>query len=232
MIQKKDHQVRKNQRGVSIIEILIVLTITAILTAIAVPQLMSQRRLMRSSAVVREFMTQLRYARQLAMSQQEATATGPFRRVAYTFQYNDALKQIRIIGPIPAGTASLVDPTYPSLAGSRVVTTVSLLQGGLPSSEISYGFPTTSELPTGSPAFPQGALGDGVSRTDLTNNIVNITFQPDGSVVDATNNPLDRALFIYNNKAPLGTASAVSVLGASGRVKMWRYRHNVNLYAE
>lgn len=230
-MQKRHHNT-KGMRGVSVIEALVVVTIAGILTAIAVPQMFSQRRLIRSAGVTREIMTQIRFARQLAMSQQGATATGALRRVAYTFQYNDATKQMTVIGPIPAGTASLVDPNYPNIPGSRVVATVSLLQGGLPAFEVSYGIPTRSELPADALDIPTGPLGDGVSQTPLTNNTLNITFQPDGSVIDTTNNPLDRALFIYNNRAAQSTAAAISVLGSSGRVKIWRYRTDVNAYRD
>src|SRR5882762_5568032 len=111
----------RSAAGFSVVELATVMTIAGILTAIAVPQMISQRRLTRATAVTREIMTQMRYARQLTMSQSGATPTGALRRVAYTFQYNDTAKEIRIIGPIPAGTASLTDGTYPNIAGSSVV---------------------------------------------------------------------------------------------------------------
>lgn len=202
-------------RGFSLMELLVVVAMTGILSVIAVPQMLAQRRLMRSVAVSREIGAQLRYARQAAMSQ----------RRAFTFQYDDSAKQIKIIGPIPPGAAGLVDGAYPNNAGSTVVS-VPLAQGGLASDEISYG------IPTASPALPTGALDDGALKTDLFNAKVNITFQPDGSVIDTTGSPVDRALFIYNNRAALGTASAISVLGSSGRVKVWRYSISGNNYAE
>ncbi|MGH9969273.1 MAG: pilus assembly FimT family protein [Pyrinomonadaceae bacterium] len=220
MIGQRDRHSTKSNRGFSLMEFLIVVAIGSILTAIAIPQMVAQRRLSRSTAVTREIMTQLRYARQLAMSQSGATATGALRRVAYTFQFDDATKRIRIIGPIPAGTISLADPNYPNLAGSAAVVTVPLTQGGLSQGEISTGIP--ANLP-GSPTAVEGING-----ADLAGGRVNITFQPDGSVIDATNNPVDRAIFIYNNKASQSTASAISVRGASGRVKIWRYTVNAN----
>lgn len=223
----------RQSSGFSVMEILVVMTIVGILTAIAVPQFIVQRRLTRSAAVTREIMTQMRYARQLAMSQSRATATGTLRRVAFTFQYNDTTKQVRIIGPIPSGTAALVDPLYPNNTGSSVIVADPLTQAGLTSSEISYGIPTISTgLPSGAPIIPTGALDDGVSPTALSSSIVNITFQPDGSVIDNTGAPLDRALVIFNNKAAQATASAISVIGASGRVKVWRYSVSGNKYIE
>ena len=49
--------------------------------------MISQRRLLRSTAVAREIMTQMRYARQLAMSERQSV----------TFRYDDTTKQITII---------------------------------------------------------------------------------------------------------------------------------------
>src|ERR1700694_5676650 len=73
--------------GHSVVETLIVVAIAAVLGAVAVPQMISSRRLTRSAALPREVVAQLRFAKQQAMSQ----------RQAFTFQYDDSTKQIRII---------------------------------------------------------------------------------------------------------------------------------------
>src|SRR6476659_8482967 len=120
---------RKSERGVSVVEILITFAVMATLTAIAVPQLLSYRRLVRASGINRQISTSLRLARQLSMSQAGATPTGALARVAYTFQYDNNTKEVRVIGPIPSGTASLVDPSYPNIAGSAVVSRTLLTEG-------------------------------------------------------------------------------------------------------
>ena len=212
--RRKVVEAPRSFRGYSMIETLIVMALIGVLSALAVPQLISERRLTRSVGVTREILSQMRLARQLAMSQ----------RQAFTFQYNNTTKQISIIdhnSNLGAGLFS--DPAYPNTANSSTVSTTPLAAGGLDSSEITYGIPA---------GLPTAALGDGISMSGLTNNQLNVTFQPDGSVIDLTGNPAGVAMFIYNNQAVRGTASAISVMGASGRIKIWRYDRSANLYTE
>jgi len=210
-------------RGFSLLQLLIVVAIMGIVTAIAIPQMIAQRRLTRSSALPREIMTQIRYARQLAMSQ----------RQAITFQYDPATQVINVIDhnnvDTPTNQTTGIDVLsaagYPNTAGSTVLATVSLAQGGLTSGEILWG------IPSGLPGAPTTADGLTVPNIAAANNKLNITFQRDGSVVDATGNPADQVLFIYNTFIPRASAVAISVRGSSGRIKIWRY-NNVDSYVE
>jgi prepilin-type N-terminal cleavage/methylation domain-containing protein len=227
----------KSSQGVSLIELMMVFTIISILSALAIPAMIAQRRLLRSAAVTREIMTQLRYARQFAMSQ----------RQSITFQYDDSTKQIKIINHNNSGslvpscnlsrTAILVASGYPNTACSTVVATIALTQGGLIAGEITYGIPAGSPpLPAGAPVIPVTRLDDNILMTPLTpvgaGGKLNITFQADGSVIDAAGIPLDHAMFLFNSVNAQTTAAAISVVGASGRVKIWRYTLNGNHYAE
>src|SRR6266851_3663816 len=166
--------------GYSVIETMVVVTIAAILGSVAVPQMISARRLMRSAALPREVVTQLRFAKQQAMSQ----------RQAFTFQYDDSTKQISIIdhnnngNATPAcnvsGTAILADSLYPNTACSTTMVTIPLGGSAVPASEISIGVPSAL---SGS-----STLDDTTSPTALAGSKLYVTFQPDGSVIDANGN--------------------------------------------
>ncbi len=204
----------QSESGRSLIEILTVVAIATILTAVALPQVISARRMIRSAALPREIASQLRYARQQAMSQ----------RQAFTFVYDNSTKQIIILDHQAAGAAILSTTNYPNTAGSIAALTVPVGGGnGLPASEITFGLPSGVTVTS---------LGDGSAPNTLTANKLTITFQPDGTVVDANGNATNRTLFFYNNKLPNQTAFAISVLGSAGRIKIWRYTPSANQFLE
>ena len=207
-VVKRQSKSGESAAGFSLIQMLIVVALLLILVAMAVPQVISMRRLLRFNGIQREVIAQLRLTRQLAMSQ----------RQVMRFRYDNTNKQLVIIDNQERGTAA--NPIANDTTNDRVVKTTSLTGSGVPADEIVYGQPggTTNALP------------DGASMGTLNNGLVEIIFQPDGSVVDSSGNPVNAALFFYDNKAPTATAIAVSVLGAGGRVKTWRYSPNASSY--
>ena len=88
MLEKNREKYLRNQKGFSIPELMVVLLVAAIILVLALPQMISSRRLMKFSAMQRQFSSTLIEARQEAMSQ----------RRAVTFRYDDSIKRITIHG--------------------------------------------------------------------------------------------------------------------------------------
>lgn len=220
----------------SLTQLLIAIAVMMILSAMALPQLLASRRLLRSAAIPRDLVTQLRLTRQQAMTQ----------HMVYSLRYDTTSQQVTVINHMetgitydPASQAMVMlppcnPPQTPLLAGCAAsanivpdvtVTSTSLAGEGVVASEMAYGVP--SDITT------TPSLTDKVTMTPVpTGGVFNITFQPSGAVVDANGNPINYGLFIYNNKMADQTASAVTILGASGRIKMWRYSSSANNYVE
>jgi prepilin-type N-terminal cleavage/methylation domain-containing protein len=194
-------QISSKPQGFSLVELIIVILVIAIIIVLALPQIISSRRLFKFAGVQRQVVSLVREARQEAVAQ----------RTPITLGYDNVSK-----------TFMLTKGTFgaPGDSKNRLVQLAG--EGAVPH-EIIYGRP---------PQVSTAALGDGTNLTSLAGNIVEITFQADGSVVDAGNNPQNKALFFYSSETPAETAFAVSILGAGGRAKLWHYNPNVNAYVE
>lgn len=192
---------QSKQKGFSIPELIVVLLVGAIILVLALPQIMSARRLFRFNGAQRQLSASIRDARQEAMSQ----------RKPVTFRWDNVNKRMITYG---GAFGLLGDP-------KNIVVTVT--DSGLEPDDFVYGRPT---------GVPTSALSDTTNLATLSSNSVDIVFQPDGSVLDGSGNPKNTALFFYHDKYRLETAFAVSVLGAGGRVKLWRYSQGVNQYVE
>jgi prepilin-type N-terminal cleavage/methylation domain-containing protein len=149
--------------------------------------------------------------RQIAAALNEARQEAMAQRKAVTFLYDDADKKIIIHGGKFGAFGDAKNRTA-ELSGS-----------GLEAGNIIYG------RPGGAATSP---LADTANLTPIASGTAAITFYPDGSVLDAANNPQNNALFFYNNIYQRDMAFAISVLGAGGRVKIWRYNKAINLYVE
>lgn len=151
------------------------------------------------------------FQRQVAASLRDARQEAMSQRKPVTFRYQNNNLRIIIYG---GDFGSLGDP-------GNIVHEIS--GSNLAQNDVKYGRPD---------GVTTAALSDGTDLTALDGNAVEITFQPDGSVINSSNTPQNSALFFFHDKHRTDTAFAVSVLGAGGRVKIWRYSKGVNLYVE
>jgi type II secretory pathway pseudopilin PulG len=208
--QKQRALTSSSEKGVSVIELVVVIAVMAIVGAVAVPQAITARRLIRFNGVTREISAQLRLTRQLAMSQ----------RQVFRFRYDNVNKQIQIIDNQERGT--IANPLMNNPGDDVIYKTIPLGGMSIPAGDISYGTP---------PGAPTN-LSDGTTLTPLVAGQVEIIFQDDGSVVDANGNPTSAAIFFYDSQMPHDSATAISVIGAGGRVKNWRYSEDADLYVK
>jgi prepilin-type N-terminal cleavage/methylation domain-containing protein len=197
----KKHINSAKNKGFSLPELLIVLLVGSIILVLALPQLISSRRLMKFSAMQNQISASMIEARQEAMSQ----------RKPITYCYDDRNKQLVVYGGSFGTFGASTNKTY-NLTGF-----------GVDDVDIKYGRPG---------GVTASALADTTNMTSPVRSLVEITFQPDGSVIDASNNPQNNALFFYHNKYKKDAAFAVSILGAGGRIKVWRYSKNIDAYVE
>lgn len=149
--------------------------------------------------------------RQIVSTLREARQEALSQRTPISFRFNNINKTVSLFGGNFGNIGDTKNRVF-ELAGNDVAL-----------DDIIYGRPV---------GIPITALGDGTNLTTPTNNFVDITFQSNGMVIDENNNPQNKALFFYNSQTPAETAFAVSVLGAGGRVKIWRYNQGANLYVE
>ena len=148
--------------------------------------------------------------RQIVASLNEAIHEAMSQQTPITFRYDDSAKRMLIYG---GGFGALGD------SKNKIK---DLSENGLNASEIIYG------QPSGAPP----SLPDTSNMTQLSQGVVDLTFQSDGSVIDNFNNPKNNALFFFNSKNSQTTAFAITILGTGGRVKIWRYNKNIKLYVE
>jgi prepilin-type N-terminal cleavage/methylation domain-containing protein len=133
------------------------------------------------------------------------------QRKPITIRYVDSTKQIFVY-----------DGKFGAFGDSKNLLT-DLSGSGIQQDEIIYGKPATASL---------SALGDGSNVEPIVGGIVEFSFQADGTVVNAGNSPVNKALFFFDLRNADTAAFAVSVLGAGGRVKVWRYVGGIGTYVE
>jgi len=149
--------------------------------------------------------------RQVAATLSEARQQAMSQRKAITVRYKNTAREIVIYGG-----------SFGALNNSK--NKVEELYGsGIAKGDIVYGRPS---------GVSTAALGDGTNFTALSGGMTEIVFQPDGTVIDASGNPQNKTLYFYNTTNAKDMAFAVSVLGAGGRIKIWRYSKGVNKYVE
>lgn len=177
------HQAR-SQRGFTLVDTMVTISVMAIVGSMATMQLMTVRRSIQGDGAMRVVMSQLNTAREMAITER--------RNFEIQFIGGNWLQIVR--NEVPVGTT--------------IITKVAL------ESNARY-----SQVPGVSTDTPDG-FGNGAAISFESAD--RIMFGPDGSLVDSNGNPVNGTVFLAIAQRA-ESLRAVTVLGATGRVRGYRW---------
>jgi len=187
-------------RGFSTVEMLIVVAVSIIITAMAITQIQPALANARADSAMKEVVDQLRQAREYAISNRRyIQVTFPVKVVGGQTQYQVQMTELNA-APLGPGGANVVMPAVP-----------------IQSPMTFYVYPTLPDTPDGygnaNKIEFEGIAGGPVAG---------MGFQSDGELVDlATLSPINGTVFLGVVGEPYASR-AVTVLGTTGRVRGWK----------
>ena len=180
------------QRGFSMIELVVVVSIILIITAISITQLRPNLQNARVDAAMRQVLETMRQAREFAVANR--------RYVQLSFPANNQLRitQLNTLTPGAGGINPVLDTV--TLSPPLIFTL-----DGMPDTPDAYGNANAIEFES----VANGPVGG-------------MVFQSDGEFLDgATFLPINGTVFL-GITGQQSTARAVTVLGTTGRVRGWK----------
>jgi prepilin-type N-terminal cleavage/methylation domain-containing protein len=197
---------RHAERGMSLIELLLVMGIMGVVTAMAVLQTGAERTHARGDAAMRIVLAQMNQARELAIAQR--------RYIRVTF--NIAANQLILVREdTPAATTTLA--TIGFEGGATLAPVASL---------------PTVDTPDvfGKTVSPSFKSVNGTFQSESLHNVAGdgqqlAKFAPDGTFVDWNGRVTNGTVFINVTNA-LTSTRAVTVLGSTGRIRAFRWNGN------
>ena len=174
----------RSAAGVTLIEMMVSLSIMAVVGSMATAKMTDVRRTIQSDAAMRAVMAEMNTARDMAMTQR--------RNMEVQFVGGNWIRVIRHEAP-------------------GIVTTP--LRGVALESNATFGL--TAGVPDTPDAFGNpNAVAFGAAQS--------VMFGTDGTLIDENGNPLNGTVFLTIPGQP-GSARAVTVLGATGRIRGYRW---------
>lgn len=202
---------RSSAAGFSLMELLIVFSIIAVLTAISVPYLFQYQQVYKSEEQARKLMDLMQEANQLALN----------RRRTIRFEID-----------LTNNVALLIDENGVGTADDTLIRSQPLLSTGEIRVDTNPSGVTRPNPPNyANAAFANDTLGHKVgSNTVINNNVWAARFRSDGSVVTAGDVPVSATIFFWPPRTPGNAAArdngevrAITLFGGSGAVRYWKF---------
>lgn len=196
---------KRRERGFTMLEMVLVIAIMMVLGGLAIIQSFGSFEAYQVNSAVDTVASQLRLARQLAISQRrnvqvQITTSSPYS-VSYT------------ILPRP-GSADPTQPTVSSIVSSKQVSFMQ--ESGVPDTPMVFG--TCS--------------GSGVCIASVGGGPAFMQFTSTGQFTDSTGvNPINGTVFI-GVPSQVATARAVTIMGSTGRVRPYYYVGGTTTWTE
>ena len=199
----------KNKQGFSVVELLVVLGIIAVLSAISVPFIVNYKKAYKSEDQALKVIDIMREANQLAIT----------RRRTMRIELDLTDNALLLIDENGAAADSLIKKV-PLEATKDVRADI------IPSGVLRPNPPNYADI-----AFATDTVGHLVGTATVTNhNVWSARFRSDGSVVNNSNLPLSATLFVWPPATPGGSTArsnaeirAITLFGGTGALRYWKY---------
>jgi prepilin-type N-terminal cleavage/methylation domain-containing protein len=197
-------------RGFSLVEMMIVVTLIMIISAITLMSMQPALKDARANQAYEDVLMQLRTARQRAISE----------RKQYIVCFGVAAP-LGALTPMGAPNASSVQ-MFRWDVGTALSAAVQVSNNTLPSDIL---FQTLSGLPNTAATVPDG-FGNGGTAIDFDQGVAagiknQVMFMPDGSAHD-TNGSSNSGIVYVARTGDLYSSRSVTLYGATGRIRGWR----------
>jgi prepilin-type N-terminal cleavage/methylation domain-containing protein len=204
---------RHAERGMSLIELLLVMGIMGVVTAMAVLQSGPARNNARGDAAMRIVLSQMNQAREQAIAQRR------YIRVTFDVSLNQLIMVREDTSGATPATTTLATIGFEGGAALAAIPSVASLPAVPAETPDAFGWTMSPSFKSISGTFQSlsssNAAGDQLAK-----------FAPDGTFVDWNGRVTNGTVFIGVTNVP--TASrAVTILGSTGRVRAFRWNGNI-----
>lgn len=205
----------QNEKGFSMVELLVVLAIATIMTGFSIFYLTGHQKLYKPDEESLKLVDLLQEARQRSLTQRET---------------------MRVEIDLDDSVARLIDENTPTVSSDdSKIREVTLFPGS--TVKLDSRPPDINTFPSESMPVPIAQFTQSVYPSSITHNVCTFRFLRNGTVVNAGTNPIGdnstltgATLFIWSPKEGSTTTSeiarAITVVGATGSIRFWEYNRS------